>query len=50
MSNDIDGIISQANVAGTRQNKMVLEQHSRIADSYTGGSYTVKKYAPDGTW
>ena len=43
-------------MAGTRQNKIVLVQHSGISDPDTGGSYTVKKYtskkkyAPDGTW
>jgi len=51
-----DYCVFRANVAGTRQNKIVLVQHSSIADPDTGGSYTVKKYtskkkyAEDGTW
>lgn len=53
---DGDHCVFRANVAGTRQGKTVLVQHSSIADPDTGGSYTVKKYtskknyAPDGTW
>ncbi len=53
---DGDHCVFRANVAGTRQNKIVLVQHSSIADPDTGGSYTVKKYtsrkkyAADGTW
>ncbi|MBN1363197.1 MAG: DUF2075 domain-containing protein [Syntrophaceae bacterium] len=31
-------------VQGTRQNKIVLVQHSSISDPDAGGSYTVKKY------
>ena len=48
--------VFRANVGGTRNNKIVLVQHSSIADPDTGGSYTVKKYtskkkyAEDGTW
>lgn len=51
-----DYCVFRANVAGTRQNKIVLVQHSSIADPDTGASYTVKKYtsrkkyAEDGTW
>lgn len=51
-----DYCVFRANVAGTRQNKLVLVQHSSIADPDTGGSYTVKKYtskkkyAEDGAW
>lgn len=51
-----DYCVFRANVAGTRQNKIVLVQHSSIADPDTGGSYTVKKYtskknyAADGAW
>jgi len=51
-----DYCVFRANVAGTRQNKIVLVQHSSIADPDTGGSYTVKKYtskkkyAEDGAW
>ncbi len=51
-----DYCVFRANVAGTRQNKIVLVQHGSISDPDTGGSYTVKKYtskkkyAPDGTW
>ena len=53
---DGDHCIFRANVVGTRQNKIVLVQHTSISDPDTGGSYTVKKYtskkkyAPDGTW
>ncbi|MDQ7774265.1 MAG: DUF2075 domain-containing protein [Elusimicrobiales bacterium] len=53
---DGDYCVFRANVAGTRQGKIVLVQHSSISDPDTGGSYTVKKYtskkkyAPDGTW
>jgi len=42
--------------AGTRQGKVVLVQHREIADTETGGHYTVKVYdsrkeqMPDGTW
>ena len=45
-----------ANSGGSRNNKLVLVQHSSIADPDTGGSCTVKKYtskkkyAPDGAW
>jgi hypothetical protein len=41
---------------GTRQGKVVLVRHRDIADSDTGGHYTVKVYEsrkeilPDGTW
>lgn len=51
-----DYCVFRANVAGTRQNKLVLVQHSGICDPDTGGSYTAKKYtskkkyAEDGTW
>ncbi len=43
-------------VTGTRNGKIVLVQHSSIADPDTGGSYTVKKYTSkkkygkDETW
>ncbi len=53
---DGDYCVFRTNVAGTRQGKIVLVQHSSISDPDTGGSYTVKKYAskkkyaPDGTW
>jgi len=53
---DGDYCVFRANVGGTRNNKLVLVQHSSITDPDTGGSYTVKKYtskkkyAPDGTW
>ena len=53
---DGDYCVFRANVGGTRQNKIVLVQHSSISDPDTGGSYTVKKYtskikhAQDGTW
>ena len=42
--------------AGTRQGKVVLVQHRDIADTDTGGHYTVKVYdstkevRPDGSW
>jgi DUF2075 family protein len=48
--------IFQANVVGSRMNKIVLVQHNNIADIDTGGQYTVKKYtskksfSPDGSW
>lgn len=48
--------IFQANVVGSRMNKIVLVQHNNISDIDTGGQYTVKKYtskktfSPDGTW
>jgi len=44
------------NPAGTRHGKVVLAQHRDIADTDTGGHYTVKKYEStkkvlaDGTW
>lgn len=38
-----DYCVFRANVGGTRNNKIVLVQHSSIADPDTGGSYTVKK-------
>ena len=41
---DGDYCIFRANPGGSRQNKLVLVQHSSIADPDTGGSYTVKKY------
>lgn len=53
---DGDYCVFRANVVGTRNNKLVLVQHSSISDPDTGGSYTVKKYtskkkyAEDGTW
>ena len=53
---DGDYCVFRANPGGSRQNKLVLVQHSSIADPDTGGSYTVKKYtskkkyAPDGAW
>jgi hypothetical protein len=31
-------------VEGSRANRIVLAQHSSIADPETGGSYTLKKY------
>jgi DUF2075 family protein len=46
----------RANPAGTRQGKVVVVQHRSIADSETGGRYTVKLYssekvpAEDGGW
>lgn len=42
--------------AVTRNNKILLVQHREIADTETGGSFTIKKYNsekvfyPDGTW
>lgn len=48
--------VFMADVVGSRQGKIVLVQHHDIADSETGGSYTVKRYrskkryAKDGTW
>ena len=44
------------NPVGTRQGKVVLVQHREIADSETGGHYTVKIYeslkeqSSDGSW
>jgi DUF2075 family protein len=44
------------NPAGTRQGKVVLARHRDIADTDSGGHYTVKVYEstkevrPDGTW
>lgn len=44
------------NPVGTRQGKVVLVQHREIADTETGGHFTVKVYesrkepAPDGSW
>ena len=44
------------NPVGTRQGKVVLVQHREIADTDTGGHYTVKVYESvkevlaDGTW
>ncbi|HNT98290.1 MAG TPA: DUF2075 domain-containing protein [Elusimicrobiales bacterium] len=38
---DGDYCVFRANVAGTRQGKIVLVQHSSISDPDTGGSYTV---------
>lgn len=38
---DGDYCVFRANVGGTRNNKLVLVQHSSIADPDTGGSYTV---------
>jgi len=48
--------IFQWGVEGTRQNKIVLVQHSGISDPETGGKYTIKKYTSkkkvleDGSW
>ncbi len=48
--------IFQANVVGSRMNKIVLVQHNSISDLDTGGKYTVKKYTSkkkhvsDETW
>jgi len=48
--------IFRAFPVGTRQDKIVLARHRDIADSETGGDYTVKRYRsekqqhPDGTW
>lgn len=48
--------IFQANVVGSRMNKIVLVQHNSISDLDAGGKYTVKKYtskkkfASDETW
>ncbi len=36
--------IFKANVAGTRQGKILLVQHRSISDPEIGGSYTVKEY------
>jgi hypothetical protein len=36
--------VFRAGIQGTRNNKIVLVQHSSIADHETGGKYTVKKY------
>lgn len=53
---DGDYCVFRANVVGSRQNKLVLVQHSGISDPDTGGSYTVKKYTSkkkynkDGAW
>ena len=38
---DGDYCVFRANVGGTRNNKLVLVQHSSIADPNTGGSYSV---------
>lgn len=46
----------RTNPVGTRQDKVVLVQHREIADSETGGHYTIKVYdsrkepRPDGSW
>lgn len=46
----------RTNPVGSRQGKVVLVQHREIADSETGGHYTVKVYesrkeiSPDGSW
>lgn len=37
----------RANPAGTREGKVVVVQHRSIADSETGGRYTVKLYASE---
>jgi len=48
--------IFQANVVGSRANKIVLVQHNSISDIDTGGQYTIKKYtskkkeSTDETW
>jgi type I restriction enzyme R subunit len=48
--------VFSADVAGTRQGKIILAQHHDIADIDTRSSYTVKKYKSekkfekDGTW
>ena len=48
--------IFQANIVGSRMNKIVLVQHNNISDIDTGGQYTVKKYtskkvySSDGSW
>jgi len=48
--------IFQANVVGSRANKIVLVQHNSISDIDNGGQYTIKKYiskkkeSPDETW
>ena len=48
--------IFQANVVGSRNNKIVLVQHNSISDIDTGGQYSIKKYtskkkeSPDETW
>lgn len=53
---DGDYCVFRANVVGSRNNKLVLVQHSSISDPDTGGSYTIKKYTSkkkytqDGTW
>jgi phage repressor protein C with HTH and peptisase S24 domain len=53
---DGDYCVFRLSVGGTRKDKVVLVQHSSIADPDTGASYTVKKYtskinqAEDGTW
>jgi uncharacterized protein len=56
MIHDGNYCVFRAGVHGTRNNKIVLVQHSSIKDPDTGGSYAVKKYtskkryAEDGTW
>ncbi len=46
----------RANPSGTREGKVVVVQHRAIADSETGGQYTIKRYssekvsADDGGW
>jgi hypothetical protein len=48
--------VFQANVVGSRNDKIVLVQWNTVLDLDTGGKYTVKKYsskkkyAPDETW
>ena len=42
--NDGDYCIFRSNVVGSRQNKIVLVQHSSINDAEMGGQYTIKKY------
>jgi hypothetical protein len=39
-----DLCIFKANPVGSRQNKILLVQHSSIDSSETGGHYTIKKY------
>jgi SOS-response transcriptional repressor LexA len=43
---DGDYLVFRANPAGTRQGKIVLAQYRGMADPDTGGSFTVKLYAP----
>ncbi|MCG6150298.1 S24 family peptidase [Leptospira levettii] len=37
-------LVCEANIAGSKQGKIVLVQHHSISDPETGGSYTIKRY------